>query len=221
MTARLIWITGRAAAGKSTVVAELVSLLRARGVHPAVHVDEAILLDLVRADVGHQHHWHPGADHRIAFRSGHLFDESLRVLNRRLVDQADRGGVAVVELARGCHTPPVDVTYRRALDLLDGRLWACSTVFRLAVDFGVQLDRNAARRTGTGHGTPVDVMEALYRADDPESFTRAGVPITELPSSDPPPVNAARVLAALNLQPSGTQHVAGRRVVTHHIVRRA
>lgn len=201
MTAHLVWITGRAAAGKSTLITELSTQLQARNLIATTYVDETILLDLVRADTDHVHHWHPERTHRIAFRSGRLFDDSLRVLNGHLLSELDRGGLAIVELARGQHHPPVDVTYRRALDLLDPRLWPHSTVFRLDVDFTAQLHRNTTRSTGTRHGTPDDIMHTLYRDDDPTAFTDAGIPVTTLPASAPPRANAAQVLTAIRPGP--------------------
>lgn len=199
MTARLVWVTGRAAAGKSTVITELVRQLRQHGRHPVVYNDEDLLLALVRGDTHHRHHRHPHDDNRIAFTTGHLFDQSLRLLNEHLVHELDiPDALTIVELARGRHTPPVDVTYRRALDLLDPQLWARSLVFRLHVDVDAQLRRNTDRRTGTGAGTPEEVMRQLYTDDDPHTWTAAGIPITHLPAHDTPDRNAARIRTALN-----------------------
>lgn len=193
----LIWITGRAATGKSTVIAALTPALRALGIEATVHSDEAILLHLVADDTDHRHHWHPDGEHRIAWRDGHLFDQSLTLLNTRLLADLDAGRVAVVELARGQHTPPVDVTYRRALQLLDPRLWATSTVCRLDVDFQTQLDRNTARRTGTGAGTPEPIMRDLYQHDDPDTLDRAGIPYLTLPATNDPATIAGIILTTL------------------------
>lgn len=197
MTARLIWVTGRAAAGKSTVIGHLAARLRERQLYPVIYNDEELLLGLVRGDTDHRHHRHPHGDDRLVFTTGHLFDQSLRLLNQHLLHELDiPGALAIVELARGRHTPPVDVTYRRAVQLFDPRLWPHSTVFRLEVDVDTQLARNAARHTGTGAGTPEEVMQALYTADDPEAFTAAGIDLHQLPAGDPADT-AARILDTL------------------------
>lgn len=197
MTAPLIWITGRAAAGKSTVIGHLAARLRERCLHPVIYNDEELLLALVRDDTGHRHHRHPHGDGRLVFTTGDLFDESLRLLNQHLLHELSTpGALAIVELARGRHAPPVDVTYRRAVQLFDRRLWPQSAVFRLDVDVDTQLARNAARRTGTGAGTPEEVMRALYTADDPEAFTAAGIDLHQLPADDPVGT-ADRILATL------------------------
>lgn len=209
MNKQLVWITGRAAAGKSTLMAHLVNTLAVNATPPSVYVDEEILLELVRDDADHVHHWHPHHDHRIAFRTGHLFDECLRVLNARLLDHLSRPGLALIELARGRHAPPIDVTYRKAAEILDSRLWASSLVFRLDVEYAEQVHRNTGRTTGTGSGTPAEIMRTLYGEDDPATFVRLGIPVHTLPASDPPVVNAERVLAKLaSTTTCGTRRVA-------------
>ena len=200
MTGRLIWITGRAAAGKSTVIAHLAAALKQHRRYPVVYNDEDLLLGLVRADTHHHHHEHPGGDpQQIRFTTGHLFDESLRVLNAHLLHEITiPGAIAIVELARGRHEPPVDLTYRRALQLFDARLWPHSTVFRLDIDVDTQLARNAARHTGTGNGTPDEIMRQLYTADDPQSFIDAGITVHPLLATDPAAA-AQRILTLTDL----------------------
>lgn len=210
---RVVWVTGRAGTGKSTLTAALDAQLRARGHAPLVLCDEQLLLDLARADVDHDHHWHPHGDERIAFRDGHLFDEGLRLINTRLLDHLAGSGLALVELARGRHAPPIDVTYHRALQLVDRRVWHFSTVLRLDVAFGDQLARNRRRAAGTGRGTPEEIMYSLYSADDPESLTAAGIPVMTLPGLGDAAAGASWILATFG--PSFVMrplHVGRRRV---------
>lgn len=196
MTGSLIWITGRAATGKSTVVHALVDHLRSHGANPVVLSDENLLLRLKQQDTRHVHHWHPHGDERLAWRTGDLFDQSVRELSDLAVAQLEAGRLTLIELARGRRTPPIDVSYRRALDLIDPRVWARSAVFRLELDFTAQLQRNAGRHTGTGHGTPEDIMHALYSDDDPCSLTAADIVYATLPATRQPHQNAALILSA-------------------------
>jgi hypothetical protein len=136
------------------------------------------------------------------FRTGHLFDEGLRSISRRLTAliEACAADVVLVELARGSPGPPIDVSYQRALNLIDRRVWQCSTVFRLGVPTPTQLERNRVRREYTGRGTPDEVMHNLYADDSPESFVDAGIPVTHLSSSFPPRVTAAQVLRLVGVR---------------------
>ncbi|MGH8900673.1 MAG: hypothetical protein ACRDYA_03095 [Egibacteraceae bacterium] len=172
---RIVWITGRAAAGKSTVIAACVTRLRAYGHEPAVPSDEELLFRLKEADVEHCHHYHPHGDHRFLFRDGYLFDEGLRRINARLLEVSATGSrdIVLVELARGATTAVADVSYRRALELIAPLVWAQSLVFYLDVADSVQVQRNRARSI-TSRATPEPVMRDLY-AHDPESLAAAGI----------------------------------------------
>jgi hypothetical protein len=75
-------------------------------------------------------------------------------------------------------------------------------VFRLELDFTAQLQRNADRHTGTGHGTPDDVMHDLYTDDDPCSLTAADIAYATLPATRQPHQNAALILAAAHTMPA-------------------
>jgi hypothetical protein len=183
---RAIWITGRAATGKSTLIRELTARLTEIGQTPSVVTDEEILLGLVRADVGHRHHSHPQGDHRISFTDGHLFDQGVIELGHRVdrhLSEEPGAGPVIVELARGC--APIDVSYQRALDLLDPRLWARSRVYRLDVPWPVQTIRNHQRLHGSGKGPDLAILRQLYRRDDPRPFTAAGIAVTTLPPASP------------------------------------
>lgn len=214
----IIWITGRAATGKTTVIAALDHALRARGTTPTILCDEHLLLGLVAADTAHRHHYHPHADHRFTFGTGHLFDEAIRAINTELTALVHHGGdaIALVELARGA-PGTVDVSYQRALELIDTRLWAHSTVYRLHVPFGTQLHRNHARARCAGHSVPEKVMRELYHRDDPAAFTRAGIRVISLPADAPPAQTAELILAnttsATPVGPS-TQHQPPRSTLT-------
>lgn len=215
----IIWITGRAATGKSTVIAAVDHALRTRGSTPTVLCDERILLDLVAADTEHRHHHHPYGDTRFAFHDGHLFDQAVRAINTQLTAMVDRGddGVVLVELARGV-PGPVDVSYQRALELIEPRLWAHSTVYRLHTLFGTQLRRNHARTQRTGRGVPEQVMRSLYHRDDPAAFTRAGIRVLSLPADNTPTHNAELILtntttSATPARPTA-QHLPHRSMLT-------
>ena len=186
----IIWVTGRAATGKSTVISTVKAALNNT---PAVFSDEELLHELAHADTTHEHHWHPHGDHRMAFRGGWLFDEGLRVISRNVLKIADRGGLALVEMARGSSAEGVDVTYRRALQLIHPAVWAHSTVYRLNASVDEQAPRNAQR----GGTTPDDIMATLYASDDPESFTRAGIPIVDIPAGTAPQEVAEAILTRL------------------------
>jgi hypothetical protein len=200
MTA-IVWITGRAATGKSTLLAELEARLRGR--RPVQrHCDEDLLFALKAADTEHLHHWHPGEDReRFLLRSSYFFDEGLRIINAALCDLVDFGAnaVALVELARG-RSGPIDVSYRRALELIEPRIWSHSAVFRLDLPFATQERRNE-RRAATGRATPPDALADLYGDDDPESLGRAGIPLTTLPAVQDPAVLATAVLEIICSQP--------------------
>jgi hypothetical protein len=200
----ILWVTGRAATGKTTVVRAVRAELETRGEETTYLCDEALLYQLKADDTDHLHHWHPHHDGRFEFRTGYLFDEGLRRINADLLSFLGRGsGLAVVELARGGGTSVVDLTYRRALTLVDAQVWSHSTVVRLHADFATQRARNQERIQRTGHGTPEPIMTSLYQNDDPQSLTTAGIPILDVPASGP--TSAAAWI--LDRWPNRTQHV--------------
>lgn len=201
---RFVWITGRAASGKSTLIAEVEAHLRdgRRAVHRLS--DEDLLFGLKTADISHEHHWHPDEDPaRFLLRSGHFFDEGVRIISAHLVDlmRADDSSVAIVELARGRAAAPIDVSYRRALELTDQRIWPHSTVFRLVAPFAVQSERNRQRAAAPGgRATPAAMLYDLYRDDDPDTLVQAGIPVVGLDGRADPRDNASVVLRAMNLE---------------------
>lgn len=216
---QLIWITGRAATGKTTLIRELVTRLTEDGSQPLVVSDEEILLRLVRADTEHHHHAHPHGDHRIVFRDGRLFDQGLIELGHRLQDALASAShrLVLVELARGC-SAPIDVSYQRALDVLDPGLWDHSHVYRLNVPWPVQASRNNQRLRASGKGPDPSILRQLYRRDDPRPLAAAGIPVTTLPPANPAYL-AQQILRAHPTRPAGstmrTHHVVARRGVTH------
>ncbi|RCG19097.1 hypothetical protein DQ384_38110 [Sphaerisporangium album] len=198
----VIWVTGPAACGKSTLTRTVVELLTHERPEAAVTVlsDEQLLLEAVAADLGHTHHRHPFGDWRFV-ADGYLFDEGVRRISDRLADlvAADPDAVAVVELARGGHADGVDVTYRHALDLIDPRLWQHSTVVALAVPWPERCRRNLARIRTSGHGTAAEVMEALYRGADPGEWRRAGITAHVLDGRTHPRELARQILTRARL----------------------
>lgn len=205
---RIAWVTGRAAAGKTTVIAACVSQLRAQGLQPVVLSDERLLFRLKEADVEHRHHYHPHGDDRFVFRDGYLFDEGLRQINARLVEAITSSSpdIVLVELARGQTTAVVDVSYQRALALVDSQVWAHSLVFRLEVPYRIQVERNRTRAVDKGGATPDEIMRDLYAHDDPESLTVAGITISTIP-----PRMSAWQAAAIILDKVGVEVVETRR----------
>ncbi|MGH8896519.1 MAG: hypothetical protein ACRDZ4_05705 [Egibacteraceae bacterium] len=196
-----MWVTGRAATGKSTVIAACVARLRADSREPLVLSDEELLLQLQEADVEHRHHYHPHGDHRFLFRDGYLFDQGLRRINARLLEAIASGSsdIVLVELARGAAAPVADVSYRRALALIDPRVWAQSLVFHLDVSYRLQLQRNRARAIEKASATPAQVMRDLYTHDDHETLTTAGITVHTLPADCPAKEVAAIILSWLGV----------------------
>lgn len=92
----IVWVTGRAAAGKSTVIMACVARLRSCGYEPAVLSDEQLLFRLKETDGKHRHHYHPYGDHRFLFRDGYLFDEGLRWINAWLLKEIATGSPRIV-----------------------------------------------------------------------------------------------------------------------------
>ncbi|MGH8903943.1 MAG: hypothetical protein ACRDYA_20270 [Egibacteraceae bacterium] len=197
----IAWVTGRAAAGKSTLIAACVTRLRSRGCEPLVLSDEEVLFQLKEADVEHRHHYHPYGDGRFLFRDGYLFDEGLRRINVRLLDAITSGpsDIVLVELARGAAATVADVSYRRALDLVHPQVWAQSLVFYLDVSYQVQVERNHARVAEKRSVTPEQVMRDLYIRDDHESLTSAGITVHTVPAGCPAKETAAMILTLLGV----------------------
>ncbi len=187
MTTTVVWITGRAATGKSTLLAACRARLRAAGHEPLCLCDEELLFQLKRVDTSHAHHYHPHGDdaRRFLFRDGELFDEGLRRISAAALAALQAGSptFVLVELARGTSQaqPPVDLSWRRALELIDSRIWLSSLVFRLDAPLQVQLARNRQRTSDGQPHTPEQVLARLYHHDDPHSLTRAGIVVHSIP----------------------------------------
>ena len=197
---RVVWISGRAATGKSTLLAACLARLRHAGHHPLRLCDEELLFQLKHADTTHAHHYHPYGDRRFLFRDGYLFDEGLRRISTRVLTAIQTGSPAIVlvELARGSAAPPVDLTWRHALDLIDPRIWPHSLVFRLDAPVQVQLDRNRQRTSDGQPHTPEQILHSLYAQDDPDSLIRAGIAVQPIPHTLPPGQAASLVISTLD-----------------------
>lgn len=195
----LVWITGRAATGKSTLLAACLARLRQAGRDPLHLCDEDLLFQLKDADTTHAHHYHPHGDRRFLFHDGYLFDEALRRISNTALSAIQTGSPALVlvELARGSASPPVDLTWRRALDLIDSHIWPHSLVFRLDAPVHVQLDRNRHRTPDRQPHTPEQILRSLYAHDDPDSLTRAGITVHPIPHTIAPDQAALLVIDAL------------------------
>jgi hypothetical protein len=195
----VVWITGRAATGKSTVLTACLDQLHSTG-QRLVLCDEELLFQLKRADTTHSHHYHPHGDHRFAFRDGYLFDEGLRRISTITLAAIQTGAadVVLVELARGSAVQPVDLTWRHALDLIDPRIWPHSLVFRLDAPVHFQLDRNRHRTTDGQPHTPEQILCSLYANDDPDSLTGAGITVHPIPHTMAPDQAASLVINTLD-----------------------
>jgi hypothetical protein len=198
MTA-VVWITGRAATGKSTLLAACLARLRQAGHDPLRLCDEELLFQLKHADTTHAHHYHPYGDRRFLFRDGYLFDEGLRRIGAAvLAVLAGSPAYVLIELARGSAAPPVDLTWRHALDLIHPRIWPHSLVFRLDAPVQVQLDRNRQRTTDGQPHTPEQILHSLYAQDDHDSLIRAGIAVQPIPHTLPPGQAAWLVINTLD-----------------------
>lgn len=214
MTA-LVWITGRAATGKSTLLAACLARLRRAGHDPLHLCDEELLFQLKRADTTHAHHYHLHGDGRFLFRDDYLFDEGLRHISTSALAaiQAGSPALVLVELARGSAAPPVDLTWRHALDLIDPRVWPHSLVFRLDAPVQVQLDRNRHRTINGQPHTPEQILRNLYAHDDPDSLIRFGIAVHPIPHTLPPDQAALLVIDTLD---SRTPERPGRQTASAH-----
>jgi hypothetical protein len=196
----VVWITGRAATGKSTLLAACLTKLHHPGQHPLVLCDEELLFQLKTADTAHAHHYHPHGDHRFAFHDGYLFDEGLRRISTTTMAAITAGAPALVlvELARGSARQNIDLTWRHALDLIDPRIWPHSLIFRLDAPLQVQLDRNRHRTPNGQPHTPEQILRGLYADDDPASLGRTGITVHPIAHRIPPEQAASLVVSTLN-----------------------
>ncbi len=186
--------------GQTTLLATCRARLRQAGHDPLHLCDENLLFQLKGADTTHAHHYHPHGDHRFAFRDGYLFDEGLRRISNTALATIQTGSptLLLVELARGTAQPPVDVTWRRALELIDPRIWPHSLVFRLEAPVHIQLDRNRHRTTDGQPHTPEQILRSLYANDDPQSLTSAGIGVHPIPHTMAPDQAASQVINTID-----------------------
>ncbi len=200
---RVVWISGRAATGKSTLLAACLARLRHAGHHPLRLCDEELLFQLKQADTTHTHHYHPHDDRRFLFRDGYLFDEGLRRISTRVLTAIQTGSPAIVlvELARGTAVAPVDLTWHHALDLIHPHVWPHSLVVRLDAPAQVQLDRNRQRTTDGQPHTPEQILHSLYAHNDPDTLAHAGIAVHPIPHTLPPDQAAALVIDTLHRTP--------------------
>jgi hypothetical protein len=196
----VVWITGRAATGKSTLLAACLTKLHHAGRRPLVLCDEELLFQRKAADTAHAHHYHPHGDDRFAFHDGYLFDEGLRRISTTslFAIQTESPALVLVELARGSARQNIDLTWRHALDLIDPRIWPHSLVFRLDAPLQVQLDRNRHRSPDGQPHTPEQILRGLYAHDDPQSLSRGGITMHSIPQALPPEEAASLVIGTLN-----------------------
>lgn len=216
----LVWITGRAATGKSTLLAACLARFRAAGHYPWRLCDEELLFQLKRADTAHAHHYHPHGDRRFLFRDGYLFDEGLRRISATALAAIHAGSPAVVlvELARGSAQPPLDLTWRHALDLIHPDIWPHSLVFRLHAPARVQLRRNRERTPDGQPHTPEQVLQNLYALDDADTLIQAGIGVYPIPHTLPPDQAASLVIkhARQHIHPAAVQGTNDRHATSQH-----
>lgn len=166
----LLWATGRAACGKSTFVRIAEEECRDAMLDTISLCDEKMLFQVLDEDVDHLHHYHPHGDERFLFKSNHPFDEGIRRISSRLKrileEPPAQTIVALVELARGKCNGIMNVTFERAISLIDPLVIQESHFFYLQSGWMDQLERNRAREADGQPHPPDAVMEALYSEDD-------------------------------------------------------
>lgn len=166
----LLWVTGRAASGKSTFARLAQEECRKAALDTLSLCDEKLMLQIIEEDEAHEHHYHPYDDERFLFKSNYPFDEGIRRISSRLQEllqeKPKQPLVTIVELARGRCSGIMNFTFERALQLIDPEVVRHSHFFYLHSDWEQQLARNRAReRDGQPH-PPDFIMRELYSEDD-------------------------------------------------------
>lgn len=167
-TPPFLWVTGQAAAGKSTFLREARAYCEAHGIPARFLNDEAFMLEVLERDTAHAYHEHPYGDERIRLTSNVPFDEGIREINRRLLAAANAGNADphFIELARGKKDGVLDVTFSRALELIDDEVLGKSTFLYVRSAWSQQLERNRKRASDGKPHPPEEIMENFYSSDD-------------------------------------------------------
>lgn len=166
----IIWVTGRAASGKSTFIRIAEEECRDAMLETVFLSDEKFLFQIINEDVTHMHHYHPFDDDRFLFKTNYPFDEGIRRINERLNRilnlELDPPVVVLIEMARGRCQDVIDVSFQRAFSLIDPMVIRHSNFFYLKSRWVDQLERNRARQTDGEPHPPDSIMYDLYREDD-------------------------------------------------------
>jgi hypothetical protein len=166
----ILWATGRAACGKSTFIRIATEECRNVSLDIVSLCDEGLLFQILDEDTDHVHHDHPFGDARFRLKSNYPFDEGIRRISTQLREMIDhppsKPVVALIELARGKVTDILNVSFQRAISLLDPVVITNSHFVYLQSALNEQLERNRIRQQDGQPHPPDAVMESLYGSDD-------------------------------------------------------
>jgi dephospho-CoA kinase len=166
----LLWVTGRAASGKSTFARIAHKECKKMSLDILSLSDEALLFQIIEEDTLHEHHYHPHNDERFLFHSNYPFDEGIRRINTQLVELLNRKSikplVAIIELARGKCSDIMNLSFKKALSLINEEVIDHSHFYYINTSWEKQLERNKARENDGKPHPPDSIMKDLYSDDD-------------------------------------------------------
>jgi len=166
----LLWVTGRAACGKSTFARIAEEECRKTMIETLSLCDEKFMLQIIEEDKAHEHHYHPYDDERFLFKSNYPFDEGIHristQLKQLLQEKPKKPLVAIVELARGRCSGIMNFSFERALSLIDPNVIQHSHFYYLHSSWEQQLERNRAREQDGQPHPPEFLLRELYSEDD-------------------------------------------------------
>lgn len=168
MNRNVIWISGQAASGKSTVIRELSTLLP----NCRILSDAEEMLRLNQEDVNHLYHSHPHGEGSFLLTSSHHFDTSIRRLVEKLKTETSK--TTFVELARGGGAAnDIDLSYRRFLEIVPQKIFNSSVFLYIRADWQVRIARNSKRASipavnleRESFFVPAEAMESFFQRDD-------------------------------------------------------
>lgn len=169
---RIIFVTGAAASGKSTAVKVAEAYFKEKGITHRLFSDEEEMFKLISADTGNDHHYFPPGKKHFLFKDSFVFDEGLKRINSAILNEISSPTVnaILVEIARGGRSEHVDVTFNRALELLDQKITDRATFVFIQSSFKDRIKRNANRGDGQKEHTPAEVMRSIYIDVDIENL---------------------------------------------------
>jgi len=165
---KFIFITGLAGSGKTTAVQIIKKQLSKVSIPFLVLSDEEMLFQLHLEDQEELHHYHPVINQEcFLLKDNHFFDEGLSRINKELesINKRRIPVMVLVELARGSKSQALDVTYKRALQIIDKSIIKKSLIIYLETPFDLRMKRNQTRGKNGEH-TPKQIMREIYKTDD-------------------------------------------------------